>query len=113
MTDDRSRRRGPATGWEKLARACRRYLDAYSDEPADDTALGSVGNDLRIVATREVSRARDLHLAEVERDTATGRFRGRCSCGVSLGSEWHHVSSVTTEWTNHLAALADEEDEPC
>lgn len=40
--------------WEKLARACRRYLDAYNDEIADDTVLGSVGNDLRIIAIREV-----------------------------------------------------------
>jgi hypothetical protein len=94
------------SGWEKLARACRRYLDAYEDEFADDTSLGSAGNDLRIVSAREVSRARYLHLAEVERDAQTGRFRGRCSCGVSLGAEWHQVSSVTEEWTNHLAALA-------
>lgn len=97
------------SGWERLARACRRYLDAYQDELADDTALGSVGNDLRIVVSREVSRARNLHLAEVERDAATGRFRGRCSCGVSLGSEWHQVSSVTVEWANHLAAVEDGE----
>lgn len=44
--------------WEKLARACRRYLDAYDDELADDTTLGSVGNDLRIIAIREVQPAR-------------------------------------------------------
>lgn len=94
------------SGWEKLARACRRYLDAYEDEFADDTSLGSVGNDLRIVSAREVSRVRYLHLAEVERVAGTGRFRGRCSCGVSLGAEWHQVSSVTEEWTSHLAALA-------
>lgn len=106
MTSEHSRR--PVTGWEKLARACRRYLDAYQDELADDTSLGSVGNDLRIVAAREVSKVRGLHLAEVERDAATGRFRGRCSCGVSLGSEWHQVSSVTIEWTNHLVALQKE-----
>lgn len=104
------RPRPRVTGWEKLARACRRYLDACEDEPADDV-LGAVGNDLRIISTREVSRARDLHLAEVERDAETGRFRGRCSCGVSLGAEWHQVSSVTVEWANHLAALAGEENQ--
>lgn len=43
--------------WEKLARACRRYLDAYNDEIADDITLGSVGNDLRIIAIREVQAA--------------------------------------------------------
>ena len=99
-------------GWEKLARACRRYLDAYQDELADDISLGSVGNDLRIISAREVSRARDLHLAMVERDIHTGRFCGRCSCGVPLGSEWHRVSSVTTEWANHLAALEGREARP-
>lgn len=104
LTDEHPRHRS-ATGWEKLARACRRYLDAYADSPAADDVLGAVGNDLRIVAAREVTRARDLHLAEVEQDAQTGRFRGRCSCGVPLGSEWHQVSSVGVEWTNHLAAL--------
>jgi hypothetical protein len=45
-----------APDWEKIARACRRYLDCHSDRTADDIALGSVTNDLRNVVEREIAK---------------------------------------------------------
>lgn len=100
--------RPTVTGWERLARACRRYLEAYDDSPTDDTCLGSVGNDLRIVSAREVSRAQNLHLAMIEHNEQSRRFGGRCSCGEPLGMEWYEARSVIAAWGKHLAATRSE-----
>ncbi len=57
--------------WDKLARACRRYLDAFNDEIADDIALGSVGNDLKIVVTRELPSAATQTAEQAPQDELT------------------------------------------
>lgn len=44
--------------WDSIARACRRYLDCFDDPIADNIALGSVSNDLRIIVEREHAKLR-------------------------------------------------------
>jgi len=106
--------------WEKLARACRRYLDAYNDELADDVTLGSVGNDLRIIAIREVlpdgeteqlreklriseaSAARRLNrisgaLSELLRGGQDARDVRRAAIGILQGQEDRRLARVYGE----------------